>query len=288
MSKLIMLSGLPASGKSTKAKEIIEVSGNYYRLNYDLLRMMLHFDKYSPHNEQITQDLADNIAKMLLISGKNVIIDNCNLGQNHKAHWSNIAYQHSAKFEVVSLTDVPWNICITRDLLRKTPVGDHVILKMALQYKLADPGPKVVICDLDGTLCDTTWRQEHVRKEPKDWEAFYQGIPNDVPRHEVLEIYFDYLHQGCTGILVSGRPEKYREITEKWLHIWSIPSFVVLMRENHDARPDDIVKKQILDTYLTKENVIAVIDDRRRVLKMWEENLPDAKIINVGGEDNDF
>jgi len=270
MPKLLLLKGLPASGKSIKAKEIMEASGNFVRINYDLMREMLHFNKFSQIHEGITQSLARSLVRELLNTAHNVIIDNCNLSEKHRIIWSTIAKDCRATFEVIDLTDVPWMTCVARDRMRDHPVGDHVIMKMALQYNLADLGPKVVICDLDGTLCDTKWRVEHLRKQQKDWEKFYDGIPYDQPREDVLKIYLDYLNEGCTGVLVSGRPEKYRHVTEEWLNSFKIPRFVMLMRENHDLRQDDVVKKYILDTYLNKDDIVAVIDDRLRVLRMWQ------------------
>lgn len=56
---MYIMQGLPGSGKSTKAEEIVEHDGkgNTVRLNRDLLRTMLHFDKWSGRNEGITKDV---------------------------------------------------------------------------------------------------------------------------------------------------------------------------------------------------------------------------------------
>ena len=44
------------------------------------------------------------------------------------------------------------------------------------------------------------------------------------------------------------------------------------MRENGDYRSDDIVKQEILDLCFDKDNIELVIDDRPRVVRMWESN----------------
>src|SRR4051812_38724625 len=77
MAKLIIMQGLPASGKSTKAKELLE-HGNTVRLNKDLLRTMLHFDKFTGRNEGLTQDAALFLADNFLEKDINVIIDDTN------------------------------------------------------------------------------------------------------------------------------------------------------------------------------------------------------------------
>lgn len=78
-----MLSGLPASGKSTKAEELVKSMGNAVRVNKDLIRTMLHFDKWSGRNEGITKDIERQVAiQAITRHGMNVIVDDTNLGTN--------------------------------------------------------------------------------------------------------------------------------------------------------------------------------------------------------------
>ena len=51
MSKLLILKGLPASGKSTYAKEL--VSKGWKRVNKDDLRSMIDGGKWSKKNEEM-------------------------------------------------------------------------------------------------------------------------------------------------------------------------------------------------------------------------------------------
>ena len=98
---------------------------------------------------------------------------------------------------------------------------------------------------------------------------------------------------GHPFILVSGRPERCRKDTEKWLFEqiydnleWgSLPSHVtLLMRQDHDKRDDDILKTDIYNKYLKHYPVEVVIDDRNRVIKAWRKL--GLLVIDVGtGED---
>ena len=65
MAKLLVLSGLPASGKTTKCMELL-AHGNTVRLNKDLMRNMLHNDKFTGVNESITRDAVRLLAKHFL------------------------------------------------------------------------------------------------------------------------------------------------------------------------------------------------------------------------------
>ena len=50
--KLLLLKGLPASGKTTFAKELVRSDGNWIRVNKDDLRNMLHGGKWQSSRER--------------------------------------------------------------------------------------------------------------------------------------------------------------------------------------------------------------------------------------------
>ena len=159
-----MLSGLQASGKSTKAKETV-AQGNWVRLNKDLLRTMLHFDKFSGHNEGLTIDAERALAKTFLNAGINVVVDDTNLGERHKQSWQALAIECHAKFESTFI-DTELNECLNRNSNRANSVPSHVIVQTAMQYQMyPQPKKSFIICDLDGTLADITHRLHFVKAE---------------------------------------------------------------------------------------------------------------------------
>src|SRR3990167_6643734 len=135
MSKLLMLSGLPASGKSTYAEEKLKEWGNGVRLNKDLLRKMLHFDKFTGRNEGLTNDAEMALARYYLTHNVNVIIDDTNLGETHRQRWLGLSKECNAKWETHRMKTTMQE-CIYRDIARPNPVGTDVIRHMALQYQL--------------------------------------------------------------------------------------------------------------------------------------------------------
>ena len=107
MSKLYIMKGLPASGKSTRAREIIKADGNTVRVNKDLLREMLHFNHWSGKNEQKTSSAAIGLVTYLLTIQKcNVIVDDTNLNPKTLEAWTALGNTLGAKIEIVDLTDV--------------------------------------------------------------------------------------------------------------------------------------------------------------------------------------
>lgn len=132
--------------------------------------------------------------------------------------------------------------------------------------------PLAIIVDLDGTLCDTRHRKHFMEKPPKQWDAFYEAMVDDPCNTHVRSLIHGLANKRYEILLVTGRPEKYRESTKQWLLENGI-AFLderLLMRLDGDFRADDVVKAEIYDEHIEgKYNVRLVLDDRTRVVKMW-------------------
>ena len=273
MAKLICMRGLPASGKSTRAQQIVSQNNDWVRINRDLLRTMLHFDIWNRKKETITVDTAHMIAEDLLSEGLNVIIDDTNLNPKVLNGWKIFAETRHADFEIIDM-NTPMEECLRRDY-REKPVGRHVIVGMALQYGLY-PKPKkgFVLCDIDGTLADVTHRLHFARQDPKDWDSFHGAMSKDTVREDVWGVVNEYRTDGYDVIFVSGRPDNYRKQTEYWLERkCSFMKPVVFMRRADDHRPDTIVKEQMLKTYFSDfSQIYKVVDDRPSVIReVWKK-----------------
>lgn len=270
---MIIMRGLPASGKSTRAKEIMARGGEYFRINRDLLREMLHFNKWTPKNEKLVVKVATRIAREVMKEGFNVIIDDTNLTKVHVYQWSQLAVEFGATVEVVDMTkEVSVEMCIARDAERISPVGRQVIMEMAIKNGIVNLG-NIVVCDIDGTVSDPTHRLEYARGPKKDWGTFFSLMYMDLPRKEVFQQVINTAEaEGAYIVYVSARPEKYRQITEDWLRKHNMHAHIHLfMRKDGDKREDTLVKGDIYKNYLSKCNVVEVFDDRPSVIRMWRE-----------------
>ncbi len=280
MSKLIIMQGLPASGKSTRAEEILREDGNAVRINRDLLRTMLHFDKWTGKNEGNTKDAARTLAQLFLGKGINVIIDDTNLHEGTVQSWVDLAKSLNAKIQYERLDTDP-DECIKRDEGRQKRVGKHVIQKMALQHQAYLKGQKVVICDMDGTLADPTHRLEYASGEKKDWEKFFALSVLDKPRNEVIQHAAQLVRENNAKLMiVSARPERHRDMTLGWLAGNGISPEILIMREDNDKREDTEVKSDIFEKYLKNLDIVALFDDRPSVIRMWREK--GLNVIDVG------
>lgn len=276
-----MMKGLPASGKSTTAKQLIEDNGNWVRVNRDLLRTMLHFDKWTGPNEKKTVQAEKALVREFLKQGNNVIVDDTNMGQSHLDMWREIAKECEAELSVLE-KGTSFEECIAREKERNK-VGTHVLYRMGFENQLVPkPEKPFVLCDIDGTIADCEHRRHYVQQDPKDWKSFFAEMDKDMPRLNVLQTVQDYKDRGHEVILLTARPDDYREVTEKWVKTHTnINPMTIIMRHSGDTRPDVEVKQQMFDKYFKdKYEIATMIDDRPSVIRMWKEN--NVPVIDVG------
>lgn len=131
MSKLIVLQGLPASGKTTKVKELSQ-PGKNVRINRDLLREMLHFG-FSLKNEDTVKRTEELMIKYFLNKGLDVMVDDTNLKDKTIKWLVKMAEECNVEIEFINI-DTPLEECIRRDAMRDSPVGAGIIRHMCNEF----------------------------------------------------------------------------------------------------------------------------------------------------------
>ncbi len=130
---------------------------------------------------------------------------------------------------------------------------------------------QTVLFDIDGTLADIEHRRKYLDQERPDWAKFNAEIGNDMPNHAIVGLY-NILWQSDVYelIIVTGRNEAFRKVTETWFAWNEIIFNRIIMRADHDYRADHIIKEEILDMLLGEGKQIAfTVDDRQQVVDMW-------------------
>lgn len=130
--RFIICKGLPASGKSTYAKEQCALDKDLIRVNKDDLREMFKVE-FSYNSERAVFATERAIAKTVLAAGKSIIVDDTNFREDHFNYWINLAKEFNIEPEVVFF-DTPVDECIRRDKKREKSVGAVVIRGMYNQY----------------------------------------------------------------------------------------------------------------------------------------------------------
>jgi predicted secreted acid phosphatase len=127
---------------------------------------------------------------------------------------------------------------------------------------------EIVIFDIDGTLADVSERLHHIKKKPKDWDSFFQGIPQDKAIHSMVRLCNILYEFGIKIILCSGRSDQYRAETIEWMAQQGVRYHELRLRGEHDRRSDVIVKREML-AGMDRSKILFVVEDRSGVVEMW-------------------
>ena len=133
MNKLTLMVGLPASGKSTYAKEMAD--DNTVVLSSDALRKELLGDERCQDDNDIVFKTLYRRAKECLLEGKDVVIDATNINMKARRRaLANFANMDIRREAVVMAT--PYEVCLKRDKLRERTVGEEVIKKFLYRFEV--------------------------------------------------------------------------------------------------------------------------------------------------------
>lgn len=129
---------------------------------------------------------------------------------------------------------------------------------------------KTIICDLDGTLALDTHRNHHIAKPKgeRDWDTYFSLCGGDELNVPVAHL----LRHLCVShhiVILTGRIDKVRAETIAWLERHGIPYNALIMRPT-DNRLDDHIWKigMAIDV---REDVVFVLEDRKRVVDAWRK-----------------
>ena len=150
-----------------------------------------------------------------------------------------------------------------------------------------------IIFDLDGTLANIDVRRKKSLKPngKMDWDVFFdaENINLDKPNDPVIKMAQLLAEDGFKIVIFSGRNDRSFFTTKSWLTRNSVPFTKLVMRPDKfkddswpiangnpatkEMRwmPDEILKKEMLDTFINKDEVFLVVDDRDKVVKMWRD-----------------
>ncbi len=128
---------------------------------------------------------------------------------------------------------------------------------------------RAVLVDLDGTLASMQWRVHHVTRPRRDWKAFFAGMEADTPVPWVVDL-LRADHGDTAKLVLSGRPDDYRDACRRWLERHEVPYDELILRSAGDFRPDHVVKAELFERNIAPRYEVAVVlDDRPSVVAMW-------------------
>lgn len=275
MSKILVLFGPPAAGKSSWARTFVKDRTDWVIVNRDSLREG-RGEYWIPSQEDYISDLEEFSIKAAINRGLNVIIDATNLNPKTIDKWNKLAIDTKSEIEFKEFY-VPFKEALERDKKRERSVGEKVLKRFYKQYYPDEYArectdnrymlgqdkslPKCIICDLDGTLCLNQGRDAY------DLTKVSEDKPND-PLVDLLRVLSDSVNI----IFFSGREgtKQCREDTAKWINDNINIPYQLYMRKEKDYRPDEVIKEELYNEII-KDNYycVAIFDDRQKVVDKW-------------------
>lgn len=137
--------------------------------------------------------------------------------------------------------------------------------------------PWAILVDIDGTMALKGTRS------PYDMDRVLEDEPNE----PVITVVDALQANGFQVIYLSGRFERARADTQKWLNLHTtFPYAALYMRADDDMRRDWRVKYEIYKEHIEPFYRIKVVfDDRDTVVNMWRSQL---KLPCLQVADGDF
>lgn len=295
--------GLPASGKSTAAKQEISVFAdmgiNAVRIERDDIRLQILGSYYTGKHEdelEVTKVQHDRIIASLNM-GMVVISSDTNLPDRRVRELQGLAESVGAPHSVSDFRHVSLETCLERNANRERKVPEKVIRDMyekhirgkdldkplaapivsavkrnktldfeaVEKYKAPEGGVPTLLLDIDGTVAN----HEGIR-DPYDTSKYR----DDLPHLDVIELV-KHLNGVYDVVVFSGRHVDFKEDLEFWLAKHDVPYSRIIMREREQV-PDYEEKVYLFDKYIRNDDnvkVIGVFDDRDQVVKAWRHGL---------------
>jgi phosphoglycolate phosphatase-like HAD superfamily hydrolase len=132
--------------------------------------------------------------------------------------------------------------------------------------------PTAVLVDVDGTLVNVSSIRHFVAGPKRNFEAFHSASANCPPHPQAIAWVEDMADAGHQILVVTARMEKWRGLTQRWLdtHMTRAATELV-MRADHDYRPDFQVKREIHDALAQRFTIAAACDDNPSIVALWNE-----------------
>ena len=123
-----------------------------------------------------------------------------------------------------------------------------------------------VIFDLDGTFAFLGDRSPYDASRAEHDEV-----------NQAVHFVYEAIRRGkpeTVVLLVSGREDRWRAETERWLERHGIIADGLFMRRAGDRRKDSVVKREIYERQIAGHYTVRVVfDDRDQVVRLWRDDL---------------
>lgn len=134
---------------------------------------------------------------------------------------------------------------------------------------------RIVVVDLDGTLCNSNHRQ-HLA-QAKEWDQFHSLAVEDDPNWDVAELISllsEQTEMDVCSVYLTARNEAYRIPTVEWCRKRNLTPDILLMRPVGNFESDAVIKPRLLEDFLrqagkVQSDVWCILEDRDKMVEAW-------------------
>lgn len=291
--EIIMLSGLPMSGKTYEARTKLSLDNSKIisrkRILFDLKDEEKRFLK-KVANYVLTKE-SNSIKLEILNRTDRIIIDSYNLNPYYKYIYNKIAEEYGYKFIHLKI-ETPIEECIRRleIQIKEQRSDDHLsnrdaIKNMAFEYGLTEQKRKFVVFELEGILLDISDRScltNICKKEEVSLDIFYDpgNLKMDTPIKENIDLLNNFKNNGFEIIILTRRPVELRQATKNQLFIENISHDRLIMMPTRYTNEFSF-KKYAMAKYLDMNMCEKVVENNEETIKLCSDfKIPVLDLIN--------
>ena len=271
MATIFILRGLPKSGKTTMANELLKKHPNSIRLNkHDLGPLLFRHRRNTPKTQKLLNELYFGLAENALKINMNVIDDNCNLDRISIRWYERFVKankQHRVKIVNVA---TPLDICLKRNAKSKLPLSKDSIVDMAFRYKVAKQDKRWILVGIDDILYDYRKREGMAKLNGSilDQDVLYdpKNLEKDVVLQSGVDLIKKHVNDEYDIIFYSFRPERARKITESQLINAELFWSRLIMQPNNATKPKLATIRNDISTLVDVSKCIYCIEKNPTII----------------------
>ena len=134
---------------------------------------------------------------------------------------------------------------------------------------VSDNSRPLAVFDIDGVLADVSHRLHFL--DVHRWEKFFAAAHADPLLDEGAERLEEALDL-YDVVYLTGRPERNRRLTERWLASFGLPTGPLFMRSDDDLRPARYVKREVVRRLSQDREVAMILDDDPAVVRVLADD----------------
>lgn len=141
----------------------------------------------------------------------------------------------------------------------------------------------IVLCDVDATISDSRWRDPLLG----NWSEYYPAGDHDPPVLSMIRMVNSMAILGTRVVHLTCRPERWRDLTMRWLVRHHVLSDGLIMRPDDCYLPSADLKPVLARGEFGEDIVAAgvglVIDDKEAVLDRFRAMGVHTLLAGLGG-----